>query len=170
MKKQMLTRITNIVCAVLLVALFASFFLPSWDYIAKVKVDGSREKVEVPANASVMEFTWMAYNNKELSKQFDKQGYEINHVIAMPFVLTLCMIAGVIAGVLNINGTWQSVFPLIGGGFATINLLTNSALQMGPYWTVNLILAIALLVASLVLFAMFVKKVIDWFVIKHRRL
>ena len=170
MKKQMLTRIINITCAVLLVALFASFFLPSWDFTDKVKVDGSREKVEVPSNSSVMEFTWMAFNNKELSKQFNKQGYEVNDIVVMPFVLTLCVVAGVIACLLNMNGSWHSVFPVIGGGFTAINLLTNSALQMGPYWTVNLILAIALFAVSAVLFGILVKKIVDWFVIKHRRL
>lgn len=170
MKKQMITVITNIICAVLMVALFASFLLPSWDFTALVKVNGSREKVEVPSNASVMEYTWMAYDNKDLGKQFEKQGYEINDVIAMPFVLTLCVVAGFIFCFLNIKGNWHSVFPLIGSGFSVIALLTNGALQQGPYWNVNLILSFVLMVPSLVLFGLFVKQAIDWFTVKRARL
>lgn len=170
MKKQMLTRITNIVCIVLLVALFASFFLPSWDYTATVKKEGSRETEEVAANASVMEFTWLAYQNKDLSKQFKKDGYEVNEIVLMPFVLTLCTIVCFIFGLINMNGSWQSVFALAGSGMGVYALLTNTVLQQGPYWMVNLILACAALAASLVLFGIFVKKIIDWFTVKHVRM
>ena len=170
MKKQMLTKITNIVCIVLLVALFASFFLPSWDYTAKVKVEGSRETREEAANASVMEFTWMAYENKDLSKRFKKDGYEVNDIVTMPFVLTICTIVCTVFGIINLAGSWQSLFAVAGSGFAVYYLLTNTVLQQGPYWMVNLILAIASLAASLVLLAIFVKVIVDWFTVKHRRL
>ena len=170
MKKQILTRITNIVCTVLLVALFASFFLPSWDFTDQVKVEGSREKMEVPANASVMEFTWMAYDNKELSKDFKKDGYEVNDIVVMPFVLTICTIVMVVCVFAAGKSSWQSLFAVAGSGFAVYYLLTNTVLQQGPYWMVNLILACAALAASLVLFGIFVKLIIDWFTVKHRRL
>lgn len=170
MKSKLLTRITNIICAVLLVATFASLFLPSWDYTATVKVGAGWETKEVEENASVMEFTWLAYKNKDLSKQFKKDGYEVNEVVLMPFVLTLCTIAGVIACLANMNGSWQSLFPLVGGGLGVYALLTNKVLQQGPYWMVNLILAALLLVAALVLFSAFVRQIVDWFVVKHRRL
>ncbi|MBO5316889.1 MAG: hypothetical protein J6A74_00390 [Oscillospiraceae bacterium] len=170
MKKQLLTKITNVVCAVLLVALFASFFLPSWDFTATVKVEGSRETKEVASNASVMEFTWMAYENKDLSKQFKKAGYEVNEIVVMPFVLTLCTIIFALFSIINIKGSWQSIFGVVGSGFAVFYLLTNTVLQQGPFWMVNLILACASLAASLVLLGIFVKLIIDWFTVKHRRL
>lgn len=173
-KTNVLNIVGNILCIVMLLALFASFFLPSWEYTASRKVENSREWVNVEESVSVMEYTWMAYDHKgltkEFTKEFGKKNFSINDVVTMPFILTICVIVCAVFGLWKMKSNWQSLFALVGSGFAVMTLLNNQVLQMGPSWMINLILACAALAASLFHFALLVKSIVEWFVVKHRRL
>ena len=124
----------------------------------------STTKVTYDDTASVMEFTWLAFKNKGLTADFEEKGYTVNSIIFAPFMLTICVIAGVVACLLNRKGTWQSFFPLIGGGLMAYNMLTNTAFQVGP-WTIGLAASIATAVAGLLLFIQMMTKVVKWFVV-----
>lgn len=130
----------------------------------KKSFKSSTNKITYPDSASVMEFTWMAYNNKGLTAEFEKQGYAINTIVLAPFLLTICVIAGVIACLLNKYGTWQSLFPLIGGGMMTYSFLTIKVFQVGP-WIPALVSCIALTVAGLILFIQLATKIFKWFTV-----
>lgn len=203
--KKTLTVINNILCAVLLIATFASMLIPCWDFVAEEKikmkvcrecgnelvleegesnlpegyvcpgVDGagcgatgnksfksSTTKITRDDSASVMEFTWLAYNNKGLTQKLTDAGYVINDIVLAPFLMTLCTIAGVIACLLNTKGTWQSLFPLIGGAAVTITYLTNPVFQAGS-WMLTVGLSAALTVAGLALFVQLAVKIVKWF-------
>ena len=197
MKKNMqkITIINNIVCAIMLVVLVGTMFMPFWDYTAenrqevricrdcdyvhqgkdledgftcpecgaeKKRFKADTLKEEYADNASVMEFTWMAHENKGLTKQFEKMDMKVNDVILMPFVVTLCAICGIVFAVLNIKGTWHAVFPLVGGVYAAITYLTNPVYQLNSNWIISLIAACVLSVAGLALFAQWIRQVIRW--------
>lgn len=130
----------------------------------KKSFKSSNTKVSYDDTASVMEFTWLAFKNKGLTADFQEQGYNVNDIVFGPFLLTICVIAGVISCVLNRYGTWQSFFPLIGGGLMTYSMLTIKAFQVGT-WMPGLISSIALTVAGLILFAQMMAKVIKWFTV-----
>ena len=203
--KKTLTVINNILCAVLLLATFASMCIPCWDFVAEEKfkmkvcrecgneyilseeetnlpegyvcpgVDGAgcgatgaknfksaNTKISKDDTASVMEYTWLAYNNKGLTQKMSDDGHVINDVIVTPFLLTICVIAGVAACLLNTKGCWQSIFPLVGGVAVTIEYLTNPLFQQGA-WQLTLGLAIPLAIFGATLFAQFAVKVFKWF-------
>lgn len=188
-------KINNIACIVMMVVLFASLFLPSWDFIANIKTkdftcencgytlrkealedeftcpecdapkrdfDSVTIREQVPSNSSIMEYTWMAFNNKDLTKQFQAEGYVVNDIVLAPFLLTLFFAFGIVFSIVNIRGTWQSLFPFAGSILMTFSLLTNSVLQQGPYWIVNLVLSIVTIVVSLGLVIQLIKTIINW--------
>lgn len=205
--KKKLTALNNILCAVLLIATFASMFVPCWNFTAeeKLKMKTCREcglevvlegdeadlpedyacpgKDGVPCGAtgkksfkssttkktyedtaSVMGFTWLAFDNTGLTAKFEAEGAAINDIILAPFLLTLCTIAGVVACLLNMNGTWQSLFPLAGGVITVWAYLTKPVFQVGS-WVLTVALAAALAVAGLALFVQLVIKIVKWFVV-----
>ena len=130
----------------------------------KKSFKSSTTKISYPDTASVMEFTWMAFDNKGLTADFQEQGYTINSIVLAPFLLTICVFAGVVACLLNRYGTWQSLFPLIGGGMMTYSYLTIPVFQVGP-WIPALISNIALTVAGLILFVQLATKIVKWFTV-----
>ena len=130
----------------------------------KKNFKSSTTKISYDDTASVMEYTWMAFKNKGLTADFEEQGYKINDLILAPFLLTVCVIAGVIFCLLNTKGTWQSFFPLIGGVATVITYLKYPVMQTGP-WMVAFICAIALTLAGGALFAQMMSKVIKWFTV-----
>lgn len=204
MKKnlQKVTIINNIVCAVLLVVLVGTMFMPFWDYTAEIRKDvricrecdyvheskdledgftcpncgaekkrfkASILKEEHPDNASVMEFTWLTYDNKGMTKMFEEMDVKVNDVIMMPFVLTICAICGVIFAIANIKGSWHSVFPCVGGIYAVITYLTNPVYQMNSNWIYSMIAACVLSVAGLALFAQWIRVAIRWFTVPVKK-
>ena len=124
----------------------------------------SNSKVTYDDSASVMEFTWLAYENKGLTADFKERGYDINDIVSAPFILTICVIAGTIACILNMKGTWQSFFPLIGGGVMAYSFLTVPVFQVG-HWTLGMASSIALTVAGLALFVQMMVNVVKWFTV-----
>ena len=124
----------------------------------------STTKITYDDSASPMEYVWLAFNNKGLTADFEEQGYKINDLILAPFLLTVCVIAGVIACLMNMKGTWQSFFPLIGGAATVYTYLSFPIMQCGT-WMVSLGLGIALTVAGLALFTLMMIKVIKWFTV-----
>lgn len=195
-KNRTLLAINNIVCIVLMLVLVGTMFLPSWDFIANIKVKShtckacgysfvTEERLEtdatcpecgvpkkqiktatveeqIPSNASIMEFSWLAYDNGDLTDHLVDQGYSLNGVVMCPFVLTLCLIFGVIFGIKNLHGAWQSLFHTAGSGLMLVSLLTNPAFKLGPYWMINVIAGALALLASLALLVQWIFIVINW--------
>ena len=124
----------------------------------------SNTKITYDDSASVMEYTWMAFDNKGLTADFEEQGYPINDIVLAPFIFTLFAIVGVIACILNKYGTWQSLFALTGSAMMTYSLLTIKIFQVGP-WMIGLAACIASTVASFILFAQLAVKVFKWFTV-----
>ena len=124
----------------------------------------SNTKITYDDQASVMEYTWLAFDNKGLSADFVEQGYVVNEIVLAPFIFTLFAIVAVIACILNSKGTWQSLFALVGSGLMTYSMLTIKAFQVGP-WMISLIACAATTLVSLVLFAQLMAKVVKWFTV-----
>ena len=134
----------------------------------KKSFKSSNDKITYQDSASVLEFTCLAYKNKGLTAYFAGQGLTVNEIILAPFLLTVCVIAGVIACVLNRFGTWQAFFPLIGGAmvsyaYLTMPIFNNSA------WLPTLICALALTVAGAALFVQLAVKLVKWFFVPVAR-
>lgn len=128
----------------------------------------STKKTEYPDEASVMEFTWLAFKNTGLTKQFEAQGIVINDIVLIPFLTTLFAICTVIFCILNMKGCWQSVFPLFCGVATLVMYLTTPVYQIGT-WVLTVAVAAALSVASLVLFAQFVMLIVKWFTVPVKK-
>lgn len=129
---------------------------------ARGKFKATTIKEDIPSNSSVLEYTWFAFNNKDLTKIFEEQGQNINDIVLAPFLLTLLSAFGIVFCILNVRGCWQSIFPTVGSIMMLISLLTIPIFKQGPYWIYGVIAAAALAVASLALFAQFVIKIVKW--------
>lgn len=120
---------------------------------------------KIPAETSVMGYVWFAGDHKGLTEQFEEQGIVENDIVLSPFVLTLCGIVALLFCLLNMKGTWHSIFLLPAGILVVVDYLTKPEIFQFGQWTVTLALAAALSVASLLLFAQWVIKLVKWFVV-----
>lgn len=175
-----LTTVFNIVCAVVLVAFFLVQFLPFWTYTT---IEGSdktaaligltvEEGEEVEKTISLAQYLWFTEEHEDLfghwkrMKDFDGNPLTQNEIVVMPFLCTLLVILGTFFCLWKNDKTWTCLFALIVGVYATITYLTTPILQTGHTWIVHLIVSIIVLLGSLPLTALWVKKVIKWFTVK----
>lgn len=152
-KNTNLTRICNLICAVLMLALIVCQFMPFWT----TSTTGDE--------ISIQEYTWLPHHNKDLEKDFKAnfgKDYGINDVVLMPIVTLVIGALGIGFSILFGKKCVITVCPLLVGIMATINYLTNPAFQAGAIWQLHLVLGIALLVACIIPVIQCILHVIDW--------
>lgn len=120
---------------------------------------------EIPAEASVMGFTWLTFNHKELSEEIVAEGNTVNDVVVAPFVFTLCGIVALLFCLFNMKGTWHSIFLLPAAGFILYAYLNKPIFQVKE-WMITMILAAALTAFSVALFVQWVVKLVKWFTVR----
>jgi hypothetical protein len=152
-KNTKITRICNIICAALMLALIICQFMPFWSTAAN-------------GDISIQEYTWLPHHNKDLDKEFKAnfgKDYGINDVVLMPIVTLVVGALGIIFTVLWSKKCLITVCPVLVGVLATMNYLTNPAFQMNGIWPVHLALSIGLLAASVLPVIQCFLNVIEWF-------
>lgn len=153
-KNTNITRICNIICAALMLALIICQFMPFWT------------TATTGDEISIQEYTWLPHHNKDLEKEFKAnfgKDYGINDVVLMPIVALVVGALGVIFTVLWSKKCVITVCPTLVGILATINYLTNPAFQIGALWQLHLVLGIAMLAASIIPVIQCVLNIIEWF-------
>ena len=174
--------ILNIVCAVLLIAFFVVQFLPFWTYTT---IEGSdktaaligltvEEGEEVEKTISLAEYVWLTEEHEDLFGHWKRmkdpttgEAITQNQIVVMPFLCTLLVIAGVVFCLWKNDRTWTCLFSLVVGAYATITYLTEPVLKTGQSWLFHLIVSIVVLLGSIPLTILWVKKVIKWFTVKQ---
>lgn len=153
-KNTKLTRICNIICAALMLALIVCQFLPFWTTTA------NGEEI------SIQEYTWLPHHNVELDKQFKAdigKDYGINDVVLMPIVVLVIGALGVIFTVMWSKKCIIMVCPLLVGALSTYEYLTNPAFQMGNLWQLHLVLGIGIALGAILPLIQCGMNVIEWF-------
>ena len=177
-----LVTITNIVCVVLMVAFFASLFLPFWTYTGQNKEDvtaallGKMDESAIRMETyeiSIAEYIWNTEDHEELfggnwkkMKDFDGNKIAQNDIVSMPFITTLLIAFGVIFCLWKCKSAWTCLFPLSAGIVAVLGYLTKPILQTGDSWVIQLVAAIAMTVGGLVLLAQWAVTIYKWFTVK----
>ena len=152
------TYISNAVCAFLLLAMFATQFLPFW-------LCSDCKNHEEPKVVSVAEYTWFAKEHTPITKgmtevYLDLYGHDLVDEKGKPFkfqandtvIPCIIVFAAIIITVImlfkNPGNPWLPIFPAAAGIGGTVGYLAIAALQEGQNWQLHLIVAIVLTVAA----------------------
>lgn len=114
----------NIVCAILMLALLVSQFMPFWQYADK----------DETVTVSIQEYVWMAYEHDDLPDSFkDALGEKVNlnQIVLMPIVCLVACAVGVVMCLRSIDGPVTAIASLIAGGFGVWGYLTVPAYKLG---------------------------------------
>ena len=179
-KKLSLANICNIICVVVMLVFFACQFLPYWTYTTIEGADKTaaligittEEGEEVTRTISLAEYIWLTEEHEDLfgkwKKMEDQNGnpFVQNDLVAMPFIVTLLIVAGTVFCIWKMDKTWTCLFTLVAGAYATIAYLTVPVLATGHTWLVHLIAAIVMTLGAIPLAILWVKEIIKWFTVK----
>ena len=157
MKKEKLnvvTIVTNIVCTILLITMFAVLFLPTWQY-----EDGMVSLASYIGFPSAKQMLLKGFKDTFGLKAFPS----VNDVVTTPVVGILCMLVSVVATILSRKLPLGSVAALIGGLVGLIGYATNPFFSLAETQMILIITSAVTAVAGLVgviLFALdLVKKI-----------
>ncbi len=153
-KNTNLTRICNIICAVLAFALIVCQFLPFWT------------TTTTGDSISIQEYTWLPHHNKDLDKDFKTiigKDYGINDVVLMPIIALAVGAMCIVFSILWPKKCVTMFCPLLVGIMATYHYLLNPAYQLGAGWQIHLVLGVGILLASIIPLIQCVLHVIEWF-------
>ena len=140
------SRIFNYVCAVLMLLLLITQFLPFWSCDCTKACDGGDV-------LSISDYVWFPSDHKQgLTKDIGKvvDDFEVNDVVLTPVLILAASVLGIVFCTLKAKNPLMGIFPFIAGLAGTIGYLTDPVLQMGQNWQLHLVASILVLVGSLV--------------------
>ena len=161
MKELNKTHLMNYVCAILLVLLFATQFLPFWNCTADCK-----DHKDIEKTVSIAEYVWLPDHHKPITKGMSdvymeahgedftredgkKFKFELNDIAAPLVVMFAGSVVGAVLCVMYSKRMLPAFIPLLVGGIGVYWYLTCPAMQIGQNWVLHLILAVLTLVAAL---------------------
>lgn len=176
-------KISNIVCALVLVIFVVSTFVfPYWTYTTVDGVDktaellyGTGEGTEVTKEISLGEYLWFTEDHEDLfgkwrkgELKYEGEKFLQSDITELPFLATLLCVAGLLFCLWKNDKTWTCLFPVIAGVLMLIALFTKPILQTGESWGILVGTSALMIVAALYLFIQFVKGIFLWFTVKKR--
>ncbi len=139
MNKKTTFKILNIVCIVLLLALFVGQFLPFW----------TSEKEET--TLSINEYLWNAREHKDFSKElkpYIEKRLDLTE-IGMSFAYFVLSIVAVIMILINPHGILSLGLPVLCGFAGIYQFLGIKIFRLGQNWTIYLAVFCVLAVISI---------------------
>lgn len=152
MKQSIVVRITNYICAVLMLAVLALQFLPFWNCTdCKTHIDEDRM-------VSIAEYVWLPEHHKPISKDMTDlykslYGENIVDEYGKPYKfdadviateLVIAFFVGILYPVVSLIFSRKALpllLPLLGGIATVLAFMWSPALQIGQNWIVNVIVA-----------------------------
>lgn len=137
------TRICNLLCVILMLALLVMQFLPYW-------LD--KDNLEV----SLAEYVWNPTDHKDMSKQFKANyqtfgvEYDINDLVTGPIILMATSVITAFLCTIHSGKSKYSWIPLVGAAVNAYGFATNMALQYNSIWVVHFALSLVVVVLALV--------------------
>lgn len=129
----------NILCAVLLLAVLVTQFLPFWT----VEEDTS----------SISGYLWLANSHKVLGKQMTTWlggATTLSNFAGMPALLFVLCVLGIALSALRIRSLLVSIVALLAGVVGTYQYLAMPIFQTGANWQLHLVFSILVLVGAVV--------------------
>lgn len=136
-------KIFNYVCAVLMLVLLITQFLPFWE--CPQCEDGT---------ASISDYVWFPHHHEGITKGIMKDLYgkkfEVAQVVLTPLVILVSSVLTIFLCVKNAHKPLYAIIPAIGGAFGVVGYLTTPGLQAGANWVLHMALSAVVLVCALV--------------------
>lgn len=132
-------RVTNIIVAVLILAVCLMMFMPFWHY--------DEESV------SINGYVWFPTEHSSLETYLEGElGYktEINQIIRMPIIMFVTGWIGIFLCFFKLSGAWQMICSLPFGVCGFIGFITCGALRLGNLWWLMMLLCIAVVLVDIV--------------------
>ena len=162
MKELNKTRLMNYACAIMLVLLFATQFLPFWNCTVDCK-----DHKEVEKTVSIAEYVWLPDHHKPITKGMTdaymeaygedfmrengkKFKFELNDIVAPLVVMFAGSVVGAVLCVMYSKRMLPAFIPLLVGSIGVYWYLTCPAMQIGENWILHLIIAALTSVVALV--------------------
>lgn len=155
--KKNYSRIFNYVCAVLMLLLLITQFLPFWHCSCSKACKGDNM-------LSVSDYVWFPSDHKNgLTKDIQNviEDFVVADVVLTPVLILVASVLGIVFCALKADKPLTGIFPFIAGLSGTIGYLTNPVLQMGQNWVIHLIASILVLLASLVVLSKVVLDIVE---------
>lgn len=156
------SRIFNYICAVLMLVLLITQFLPFWSCNCEKGCEG------VANDLSISDYVWFPEDHvKGVTKEFKQliHKFELNDLVLTPVLILVCSTLGIFFCITKAKKPAVGVFPFIAGLAGTVGYLTNPVLQAGQNWVIHLVASILVLAASLVVLS----KIVVNFVEKRKK-
>lgn len=161
MKKDRITTVCNLICAVLLLAMLITQFQPFWT------CSNCKSHKEVDKEVSIAEYIWTPKHHKPITDDMtdhyrellgedyrDEKGkkfkFQPNDILPATVTVFLGSVVGILVCVLLRKKFFAPAIPLIVGIAGILGYTTYPALQIGHNWQTHLILAAVLAVIALI--------------------
>ena len=144
-----LTRIMNIACAVIALALLVMQFTPFW-YMG-----------EGTEPVSIGGYVWFPSDHGEVTSYLQEQvsgDFKVNDVIAMPILVLLLSVATMVVCVWKMDNPLAVLLPMACGLAGVWGFLAKAAFRLGSTWSFQLVLCIALIALGAVALVSGLKK------------
>lgn len=137
-----LTRIFNVVCAVLMLALLICQLVPFW----------SLEGREV----SIGGYVWFVSDHGDLTAYFQEWlgngDFDAGSIAGIDTIIIVACVIGLIFCLKNNEDIWPVIFPAVCGILGLYQYITFPVFQLGNNWGFHLAICIAMLVMAIVTF------------------
>ena len=161
MKELNKTHLMNYVCAILLVLLFATQFLPFWNCTADCK-----DHKDIEKTVSIAEYVWHPDHHKPITKgmtdvymeahgeDFTREDgkkfkFELNDIAAPLVVMFAGSVVGAVLCVMYSKRILPALIPFVVGSIGVYWYLTCPAMQVGQNWMLHMGIAILTTIAAL---------------------
>lgn len=135
-----LTRVINIACAVLMLALLICQFVPFWSL-------GDQQ-------ASIGGYIWFPEHHGDLTAHFQKtlndRAFDAGDIVGTNIMIIVASVIGVIFCLKNAEDAWPAIFPAVCGIAGLYGCIAKPVFRLGAMWPLHLVLSIVMLALAVV--------------------
>ena len=125
--------------------------------------------LQIPRNASVLDYTWLTFNHEDLTAHFQNYDLNINQLVLAPFLATLMSLFGFVFCSLKRRKNWPSIFAFAAGLITLCAQLMIPAYQLSPYWIYMVASSAALTLVAFVELVSMLVGIVKWCVVPVKR-
>lgn len=142
-----ITRICNVVCALLMFALLVTQFLPFWS------LDGQE--------VSIAGYIGFPEDHIDYTQHFRKllndDGFGAGNIVLINVMIMLSSVVGTVLCLKNTDKTWPSIFPAVCGIAGLVQYIATPVFQLGSNWGLHLALSITTLFMAIATFVVWIR-------------
>lgn len=133
--------LTRLVCAMLLLAVFAMQFLPFWHY-------GEQNEI----SRSINGYIWFPTDHNDLTSHLQtvvRADYKIEQILVVPIASMILSAVGCVLCFFKRDQFYTMLFPFFCGLIGLFGYLREPVFRLGNGWQIHMLLYAALLILSI---------------------